>query len=58
MMLLGALLVEASWMVIVTLDAVDVTTGQTVVYSEMVSVVKEPILAGQFVTVAAQEVMV
>jgi len=33
-------------------------TGQTVVYREMISVVTEPSLAGQFVTVAAQLVMV
>jgi hypothetical protein len=33
-------------------------TGQIVVYREMISVVTEPILAGQSVTVAAQEVMV
>jgi len=33
-------------------------TGQTVVYKTMVSVVVEPILAGQSVTVAAQEVIV
>jgi hypothetical protein len=33
-------------------------TGQTVVYSEIISVVTEPSLAGQFVTVAAQLVMV
>jgi len=33
-------------------------TGQTVVERTTVSVVSEPILAGQFVTVAAQEVMV
>jgi hypothetical protein len=57
-MLPEALLVEASWIVIVILDAVGVVTGQMVVYSEMVSVVKEPILAGQSVTVAAQEVIV
>jgi hypothetical protein len=33
-------------------------TGQTVVYNEMISVVREPILAGQFVTVGAQLVIV
>ena len=33
-------------------------TGQTVVYREMISVVTEPFLAGQFVTVGAQEVIV
>ena len=33
-------------------------TGQIVVYREMISVVTEPILAGQSVTVAAQEVIV
>jgi hypothetical protein len=33
-------------------------TGQIVVYIEMMSVVTEPSLAGQSVTVAAHEVMV
>jgi hypothetical protein len=33
-------------------------TGQTVVVSDITSVVTEPIRAGQSVTVAAQEVMV
>lgn len=33
-------------------------TGQTVVYKEMISVVTDPMRAGQSVTVAAQEVMV
>ena len=33
-------------------------TGQTVVYSEITSVVTWPSFAGQFVTVAAQEVTV
>lgn len=33
-------------------------TGQTVVYKEMISVVTDPILAGQSVTVAAQDVIV
>jgi hypothetical protein len=33
-------------------------TGQTVVYRLMISVVTEPILAGQLVTVGAQDVIV
>lgn len=33
-------------------------TGQTVVYNSIVSVVTEPSLAGQFVTVGEQEVIV
>jgi hypothetical protein len=33
-------------------------TGQIVVYNEIVSVVRDPILAGQSVTVAAQLVIV
>lgn len=36
----------------------DSVTGQIVVYSSIVSVVTFPILAGQFVTVAAHEVIV
>jgi hypothetical protein len=42
----------------VVVEAMDCVTGQTVVYIEIVSVVKEPILAGQSVTVAAQLVIV
>jgi hypothetical protein len=38
-------------------DSVSVT-GQTVVYREMMSVVTDPIRAGQSVTVAAHDVMV
>jgi hypothetical protein len=33
-------------------------TGQTVVYNSIISVVTEPSLAGQFVTVGEQEVIV
>jgi len=40
-----------------TEDSVSVT-GQTVVYRLMISVVTEPILAGQLVTSGAQDVMV
>ena len=43
--------------VIVVVDELSVT-GQTVVVSDITSVVTEPIRAGQSVTVAAQEVMV
>ena len=38
--------------------AVASATGQTVVYRLMISVVTEPILAGQLVTVGAQDVIV
>jgi hypothetical protein len=38
--------------------APDGLTGQTVVYNEMISVVREPSLPGQFVTVEAQLVIV
>ena len=41
----------------VTEGEAEAVTGQTVVYREMISVVTEP-LAGQEVTVGAQEVMV
>jgi hypothetical protein len=34
------------------------STGRVVVYNDMVSMVNEPILAGQFVTVLWQEVIV
>lgn len=37
---------------------VSAVTGHIVVYKTRVSVITEPIFAGQFVTVAAQEVMV
>jgi len=39
-------------------EAPEGLTGQTVVYNKIVSVVREPILAGQFVTVGAQLVIV
>jgi hypothetical protein len=42
----------------VVVEVMDFATGQTVVYNEIVSVVKEPILAEQSVTVAAQLVIV
>ncbi len=45
-------------MVEVVNDGAGVETGQTVVERMMVSVVSLPILAGQFVTVGAQDVMV
>jgi hypothetical protein len=38
--------------------ALEGLTGQTVVYNEMILVVREPILAGQSVTVGAQLVIV
>jgi hypothetical protein len=50
------MLIELRWTV--TVEVMDFATGQTVVYNEIVSVVKEPILAGQSVTVAAQPVIV
>jgi hypothetical protein len=42
----------------VSAGVLEAATGQTVAYSENVSVVMRPSLAGQFVTVGAQEVIV
>ncbi len=54
----AAEVIEAVAVAVAATEDSDSSTGQTVVYIEMMSVVTEPILAGQSVTVAAQEVIV